>query len=210
MGFSRYQYHGLTDSRNVNSPTSNSRKSADPVQSLLDSLSLPAETSKPPPANPSLPAPSGAKEYCMHWIFKGECAYQQTGCRYKHKIPTDPEAREKIGLRKTPPWVQQHPDPDELFEGPPLPPPSRPLLHSEGHGPWDEVPPRGRGAENRASGGASRAALGPPPGQRRIQGRGAGLKRESEEEDDDEERRRWSGGYGHHKRGRSGGYGSRN
>ena len=71
------------------------------------------------------------KEYCMFWIFRGECGYMQKGCCYKHEIPLDKETRKRIGLRSIPPWFKQSP-----YWGPwlqQLNPAERPGMISNGH-----------------------------------------------------------------------------
>ena len=52
-------------------------------------------------------APFETKTYCMFWIMKGQCAYMQTGCKYKHEIPLDKETRKKIGLAEIPQWFKE-------------------------------------------------------------------------------------------------------
>ncbi|KAJ5217141.1 hypothetical protein N7468_010149 [Penicillium chermesinum] len=66
------------------------------------------------------------KEYCSYWIRHGECDYQQqglststnlqvrlsmylpeTGCMFKHEMPTDPLMLEKLGLRDIPRWYRE-------------------------------------------------------------------------------------------------------
>ena len=51
--------------------------------------------------------PSAKKEYCTHWIFKGECEFTQKGCKFKHEIPFDKETRERIGVGEIPLWFKQ-------------------------------------------------------------------------------------------------------
>ena len=53
--------------------------------------------------------PFAKKEYCMHWIFRGECAYMQGGCKFKHEIPLDKETRASIGMAGIPQWFKQSP-----------------------------------------------------------------------------------------------------
>ena len=53
--------------------------------------------------------PFANKKYCIGWIWRGECAYMQVGCRYKHEIPLDKETREKIGMRGIPKWFKESP-----------------------------------------------------------------------------------------------------
>ncbi|WEW57621.1 hypothetical protein PRK78_003088 [Emydomyces testavorans] len=47
------------------------------------------------------------KEYCSFWIRHGECDYQQQGCIFKHEMPCDPAALEKLGLRDIPRWYRE-------------------------------------------------------------------------------------------------------
>lgn len=47
------------------------------------------------------------KTHCIHWILKGECAFWQTGCRYKHEMPVTRAEFDRVGLRKVPPWFIQ-------------------------------------------------------------------------------------------------------
>ena len=53
--------------------------------------------------------PFAKKKYCINWIWRGECAYTQVGCRYKHEIPLDKETQEKIGMRGIPEWFKESP-----------------------------------------------------------------------------------------------------
>ena len=58
----------------------------------------------------------GKKVYCTHWLSKGNCAYMQQGCIYKHEIPKDQETWESLGFytipgwlhSKSPAWIDQH------------------------------------------------------------------------------------------------------
>ncbi|KAB8576220.1 hypothetical protein FH972_025748 [Carpinus fangiana] len=58
------------------------------------------------------PPPSGIepdlskKVYCSHWIWKGECAYGQQGCLYKHEMPNK-ETLATIGIHHIPKWWQE-------------------------------------------------------------------------------------------------------
>ena len=61
-----------------------------------------------PIAKPAKPeGPLLKKEYCSHWILRGECAYMQMGCKYKHHIPHDKKTRERIGMGEIPHWFRQ-------------------------------------------------------------------------------------------------------
>ena len=51
------------------------------------------------------PDPS-KREYCTHWLRRGECDYTQQGCRYKHEIPDLKKLRE-IGFREVPRWYSE-------------------------------------------------------------------------------------------------------
>lgn len=48
----------------------------------------------------------GKKVYCTHWLSKGNCAYMQQGCIYKHEIPKDQETWESLGFHTIPGWLQ--------------------------------------------------------------------------------------------------------
>ena len=48
----------------------------------------------------------GEKVYCTHWLSKGNCAYMQQGCIYKHEIPKDQETWEILGFHTIPGWLQ--------------------------------------------------------------------------------------------------------
>lgn len=60
---------------------------------------------------PVLP-PSGVKpdaskkEYCTHWISRGECAFMAQGCLYKHEMPPLEKLRE-IGFKNEPRWWKE-------------------------------------------------------------------------------------------------------
>ena len=62
------------------------------------------------------PCPRGKKVYCTHWLSKGNCAYMQQGCIYKHEIPRDLESWGSLGFQiipgwlqaKSPAWIDQH------------------------------------------------------------------------------------------------------
>ncbi|KAF2276742.1 uncharacterized protein EI97DRAFT_466878 [Westerdykella ornata] len=60
---------------------------------------------------PVLP-PSGIKpdaskkEYCTHWISRGECAFMAQGCLYKHEMPSLEKLRE-IGFKNEPRWWKE-------------------------------------------------------------------------------------------------------
>ena len=93
----------------------------DQASAFLDNL----KAELPPPSSPEhLPrgldfqGSLGKKEYCMHWIKTGECSYMQQGCKYKHKIPTDPEIQRRIGLRKMPEWVSESRNQEDFMERP--------------------------------------------------------------------------------------------
>lgn len=45
------------------------------------------------------------KVYCTHWLSKGNCAYMQQGCIYKHEIPKDQETWESLGFHTIPGWL---------------------------------------------------------------------------------------------------------
>jgi hypothetical protein len=61
---------------------------------------------------PHIPTPFGVnpdpskKEYCTHWLRRGECDYTQQGCRYKHEMPDLKKLRE-IGFREIPRWYSE-------------------------------------------------------------------------------------------------------
>ncbi len=45
------------------------------------------------------------KVYCTYWLSKGNCAYMQQGCIYKHEIPKDQETWESLGFHTIPGWL---------------------------------------------------------------------------------------------------------
>ena len=47
----------------------------------------------------------GKKVYCTHWLSKGNCAYMQQGCIYKHEIPKDQDTWESLGFHTLPGWL---------------------------------------------------------------------------------------------------------
>lgn len=47
------------------------------------------------------------KTHCIHWIFTGECAFRQTGCRFKHEMPVTRAEFDRVGVRKVPTWFRQ-------------------------------------------------------------------------------------------------------
>ena len=49
----------------------------------------------------------GTKEYCSYWLRRGECDYAQQGCLYKHEMPKDADALERVGLRDFPQWYRE-------------------------------------------------------------------------------------------------------
>lgn len=53
-----------------------------------------------------IPRRRGKKVYCTHWLSKGNCAYMQQGCIYKHEIPRDQETWESLGFHTIPGWLQ--------------------------------------------------------------------------------------------------------
>ncbi|KAJ5976107.1 hypothetical protein N7481_009814 [Penicillium waksmanii] len=57
--------------------------------------------------NHQKPQGSKKKEFCSYWIRHGECDYQQQGCLFRHAMPTQPEALEKLGLRDIPRWYRE-------------------------------------------------------------------------------------------------------
>lgn len=69
-----------------------------------DDLAATAKSTQPAAKISAKEGPTPKKEWCMHWIMRGECAYMQTGCKYKHEMPTDMETRLRIGVREIPPW----------------------------------------------------------------------------------------------------------
>lgn len=48
----------------------------------------------------------GKKEWCSHWLRKGECDYAQQGCIYRHEMPLTLEGLERVGLRDIPAWYR--------------------------------------------------------------------------------------------------------
>jgi hypothetical protein len=47
---------------------------------------------------PSPEEPKKEKIYCTKWIHDGTCAFAQTGCRFKHHMPTDKKTQNEVGL----------------------------------------------------------------------------------------------------------------
>jgi hypothetical protein len=50
---------------------------------------------------------TGVKEYCSYWLRHGECDYAQQGCLYKHEMPLDRTALERLGYRDIPRWYRE-------------------------------------------------------------------------------------------------------
>ncbi|MCJ1282755.1 hypothetical protein MMC26_002080 [Xylographa opegraphella] len=48
----------------------------------------------------------GRKEYCSHWIRKGECDFTQQGCIFKHVMPSL-DKLEELGYRTYPRWFRE-------------------------------------------------------------------------------------------------------
>ncbi|KAL6721470.1 hypothetical protein ACLMJK_000573 [Lecanora helva] len=103
----------------------------DPVNSYLDNLVTQPSNAQPQPLRTSTPGTIGRKEYCMKWVTSGECNYLQQGCKYKHEIPSDPETRARIGIRKTPEWVRES-DTHPPFAGNTTSQPVNPWTHRIG------------------------------------------------------------------------------
>lgn len=58
--------------------------------------------------NPSGIEPdSSKKEYCTHWISRGQCDFVQQGCRYKHEMPDREKLRELGFPHGTPKWYRE-------------------------------------------------------------------------------------------------------
>ena len=87
------------------------------AQGLIDDIVKKATASRTTPVT-SQPAAQIAnkKEYCSHWLHRGECAYTQSGCRYKHEMPTDQETLEKCGIREIPRWFMESPHYEEYLQ----------------------------------------------------------------------------------------------
>ncbi|KAM0798989.1 hypothetical protein BDR22DRAFT_857387 [Usnea florida] len=87
------------------------------AQGLIDDIVKKATASRTTPVT-SQPAAQIAnkKEYCSHWLHRGECAYTQTGCRYKHEMPADQETLEKCGIREIPRWFMESPHYEEYLQ----------------------------------------------------------------------------------------------
>ncbi|KAI0205922.1 hypothetical protein F4808DRAFT_470860 [Astrocystis sublimbata] len=57
--------------------------------------------------SPSNSAPIGLKRtkvYCDKWVHTGTCAFNQTGCKFKHEMPMDRETQQSLGLQGFPQW----------------------------------------------------------------------------------------------------------
>lgn len=46
----------------------------------------------------------GEKVYCTYWISRGECHFEQQGCRFKHEMPDLDTLGEIMGRRSFPKW----------------------------------------------------------------------------------------------------------
>ena len=51
----------------------------------------------------------GRKIFCTYYLRHGECDYQQTGCKFRHDLPEDPQTRHDIGFRRQPDWIKEQP-----------------------------------------------------------------------------------------------------
>ena len=51
----------------------------------------------------------GRKIFCTYYLRNGECDYQQTGCKFRHDLPEDPQLRHDIGFLRLPAWIKEHP-----------------------------------------------------------------------------------------------------
>ena len=51
------------------------------------------------------PRHRGEKVYCTYWLSRGNCAYMQQGCSYKHEIPKDRESWASLGFNTIPGWL---------------------------------------------------------------------------------------------------------
>lgn len=49
----------------------------------------------------------GKKTHCAYWMRKGECDFAQTGCIYKHEMPTDLAGLHAVGLQDLPKWYRE-------------------------------------------------------------------------------------------------------
>ncbi|MCJ1475191.1 hypothetical protein MMC13_003851 [Lambiella insularis] len=58
------------------------------------------------PYTPAQPGIFGVKEYCTHWIRKGECDFMQQGCIFKHVMP-DLAGLQLLGYRSYPRWFRE-------------------------------------------------------------------------------------------------------
>ena len=87
------------------------------AQGRIDDILKKATASRTTPIT-SQPAAQIAnkKEYCSHWMHRGECDYMQSGCRYKHEMPADQETLEKCGFREIPRWFKESPHYEEYLQ----------------------------------------------------------------------------------------------
>lgn len=58
------------------------------------------------PYKPAQPGIFGSKQYCTHWIRKGECDFVQQGCIFKHVMP-DLAGLQLLGYRCYPRWFRE-------------------------------------------------------------------------------------------------------
>jgi hypothetical protein len=58
-------------------------------------------------AKSSIPRAPGVKKFCTNWLWKGECAFVQQGCRYLHVMPATEEGLHAVGLLDWPDWYRE-------------------------------------------------------------------------------------------------------
>lgn len=51
----------------------------------------------------------GRNIFCSYYLRRGECDYEQTGCKFRHDLPEDPKLRRDIGFLRAPAWIREHP-----------------------------------------------------------------------------------------------------
>jgi hypothetical protein len=77
-----------------------------PKQPTSPTITIPKPLYNERPLPPSGIEPDQRKKiYCTYWIQnRGQCAYMQQGCMYRHEMPEDQETLHSIGLKAVPAW----------------------------------------------------------------------------------------------------------
>ncbi|RVX75553.1 hypothetical protein B0A52_00906 [Exophiala mesophila] len=85
------------------------------TSSLID-FDIPMDSPSPTETSPTISVgssavivarPHGKKTHCAYWMRKGECDFAQTGCIYKHEMPTDLAGLHAVGLQDLPKWYRE-------------------------------------------------------------------------------------------------------